>query len=645
MSDIYMSPTGSDAAAGTSQGSAWLTHNKLNASLATPGHGITRIFYDAVGQPFYADKPLILANQSGIEIRSIDADQYADIRFSKLVTGWTRPNAVTYPNVWANSDWTAYSQLWELTSLGEIPMAWVATTGTATDATAMAAVNSAAAYSYYSDDTTVIINIGKDPATTSIARSQNWLSSVTGWTTSAGGGITASGANGLELHHLRLSCTSLYNPSSTADPSGYTLRFSPAAGSSNHLHDLWVCHGGYHTIGLLYSGNNSSLLLERVVADQSNRGTAWVSYRSIDAADVTATHEFRRCGTAAPFELAGSAGGDVTSTNGAVYSHTNTTGQAGHTLLYSDCEFNSPLNVEANPATVTNCRMRGQSCLSGGANVTFSRCTFTKASTAAYTYTGSAACTAIVTDCEISGDWAPSSVSLAAVTFRGSLTMQRCLFDASAQTTMPAFQAFYTAGGASDSPLTFTDNVVAAPPDTNWYVHVFYSLRPSTNTYLFDRNTYVATSTASMCRMLEGSVDIQNFAQWQAAGRDPNSTMHVAAATSPARVGVDVMRRRRTFGSQLYGALNFSPLTDAMARSGGNLLPADVTNETATGLAAGGTLDPSALQAARDAANAATLEAVKASLKNRTTVTFGASSVTGTLPVNMRPHYRRKAKR
>jgi len=46
-----------------------------------------------------------------------------------------------------------------------------------------------------------------------------------------------------------------------------------------------------------------------------------------------------------------------------------------------------------------------------------------------------------------------------------------------------------------------------------------------------------------------------------------------------------------------------------------------------------------------NAANAATLEAVKASLKNSTTVTFGASSVTGTLPVNMRPHYRRKAKR
>ena len=49
--------------------------------------------------------------------------------------------------------------------------------------------------------------------------------------------------------------------------------------------------------------------------------------------------------------------------------------------------------------------------------------------------------------------------------------------------------------------------------------------------------------------------------------------------------------------------------------------------------------------ATTQAADAATLEAVKASLKNRTTVTFGASSVTGTMPVNMRPHYRRKAKR
>ena len=56
-------------------------------------------------------------------------------------------------------------------------------------------------------------------------------------------------------------------------------------------------------------------------------------------------------------------------------------------------------------------------------------------------------------------------------------------------------------------------------------------------------------------------------------------------------------------------------------------------------------IDAAAQVYAANAANAATLEAVKASLKNRTTVTFGASSVTGTMPVNMRPHYRRKAKR
>jgi hypothetical protein len=65
-----------------------------------------------------------------------------------------------------------------------------------------------------------------------------------------------------------------------------------------------------------------------------------------------------------------------------------------------------------------------------------------------------------------------------------------------------------------------------------------------------------------------------------------------------------------------------------------------------SGVTAQGILGDGTAQAAiTNAANAATLEAVKASLKNRTTVTFGASSVTGTLPVNMRPHYRRKAKR
>ena len=110
------------------------------------------------------------------------------------------------------------------------------------------------------------------------------------------------------------------------------------------------------------------------------------------------------------------------------------------------------------------------------------------------------------------------------------------------------------------------------------------------------------------------------------------------------RVGDYAVRRSRGL-LILYGGTSTTGITG----TAGDLLYIPTPANTVDGVSVmgeSGTYPTTATtQTARDAANAATLEAVKASLKNRTTVTFGASSVTGTMPVNMRPHYRRKAKR
>jgi hypothetical protein len=118
----------------------------------------------------------------------------------------------------------------------------------------------------------------------------------------------------------------------------------------------------------------------------------------------------------------------------------------------------------------------------------------------------------------------------------------------------------------------------------------------------------------------------------------------VALSDVRNRVGDYAVRRSRGL-LILYGGTSTTGITG----TAGDLLYIPTPANTVDGVSVmgeSGTYPTTATtNAARDAANAATLEAVKASLKNRTTVTFGASSVTGTLPVNMRPHYRRKAKR
>ncbi|MCP9493190.1 MAG: hypothetical protein MSG64_01920 [Pyrinomonadaceae bacterium MAG19_C2-C3] len=310
----YWSAMGNDSNDGDTPATAWASVAKVNAELAAPNNGITKLVIDT-NAPIYLTETLTIgANASGLTVTT-SGERQADLRAYKVLAAgeFTLPDSTNADKVYHSTDAQAGSVLWELTDPSRPDsLKWFTRIGGTSFAANKAALQ-ATPGSFMQDGANGLYFHpfdGTNPNSDGkiYVRSRRFVDI---YSSNAGNAIDVTGGR-ITIQNLMVGGTCVANPNGGDASDGYSIKLFQADDSV--VRDCYLYAWSKHALGVIEGTTGAKFLAERVRAEQGTPWgdqTAFVSFTDMNSpvAAHSLEHTYRNCQTLKNAGLPGSTAG------------------------------------------------------------------------------------------------------------------------------------------------------------------------------------------------------------------------------------------------------------------------------------------------------------------------------------------------